>query len=421
MVGTWGHCGVTTRGGNCSSELQGGWPLASRQAANWDRAREACTEHCRTCLNCRYVYFSLQHSDCSWYAGCNIEKLARMPQGFRTMWAANPVAVTRPQVAAPPLPPSLALQHGASEACSWRKRIAPHFAIVGTAKGGTTSLTSRLLSNGICMVWENRSTKIGDMYSRLSSEWKITDFLSRKREWQIRWSRAAGSSSCASEGHTRADEGKADSCESELRGFDDPLVSYLAPTHADLLHRVAPDLQVVFIVREPIQRAFSHWHMEVVRGRQPEAVFLHVSSPVTQWCSTFSELVQFELSRLDKPRSRYDIIRRGLYAEQIAAFLNVFAAGQLLVLVSERLLDDGLAVAEYNQLCEFLGLAKVTKLRDQSAKEARIYAPIKDSISNTTACILHDLYRPSNHQVYRYLGGLIPQWEVWYDEHVRAC
>lgn len=87
-----------------------------------------------------------------------------------------------------------------------------------------------------------------------------------------------------------------------------------------------PEVKLIFLLRNPIARAYSHWAMEFSRGYES---------------LSFSEAI-----RLEKPRCEqawplqhriYSYLDRGCYHRQITAFADVFPPRNLLVLSAEIL------------------------------------------------------------------------------------
>jgi len=83
-----GHCGVTeSRSCNDRSASQGSFPLV-----NYSRA--ACIAKCRACPRCRYISFSAENKDCSFYRWCDLEHLYTGLYGGSTFVSA---AVRKPK------------------------------------------------------------------------------------------------------------------------------------------------------------------------------------------------------------------------------------------------------------------------------------------------------------------------------------
>lgn len=103
-----------------------------------------------------------------------------------------------------------------------------------------------------------------------------------------------------------------------VRGESSP--GYTDPAHpeaAQRIHDVVPQARLIYLVREPLERAISQWWHHVRDG---------------------TELRPMEEALLD-PDSQY--VARSRYVERMVPFLDLFPAEQLLVVVQERLRDDG--------------------------------------------------------------------------------
>ena len=103
---------------------------------------------------------------------------------------------------------------------------------------------------------------------------------------------------------------------------------YLAlPEAASQIHRLLPEVRCIAIVRNPVDRAWSHyWHRRREAGLQ----------------ASFEEaLAEEEALRRSGTPTPLGYVDRGRYAEQIERFLDAgFARDQLLVLVFDDLIAD---------------------------------------------------------------------------------
>jgi hypothetical protein len=102
-----------------------------------------------------------------------------------------------------------------------------------------------------------------------------------------------------------------------VRGESSP--GYTDPAHPEVAARMRsllPDVRLVYLVRDPVERAVSQWRHHVADGTERRDV---------------------EDAVLD-PRSQY--LARSRYAARLAPFREHFADEQLLVVVQERLLAE---------------------------------------------------------------------------------
>jgi hypothetical protein len=99
------------------------------------------------------------------------------------------------------------------------------------------------------------------------------------------------------------------------------------------LERIAaynPGMRFVVTLRDPVERAWSHWKMEYARGaeRQPFA-----------WCIREGRQRLFEAEPWGWHRE-FSYVERGFYAEQLERLYGLFPREQVLVLSAEDLRRD---------------------------------------------------------------------------------
>ena len=131
--------------------------------------------------------------------------------------------------------------------------------------------------------------------------------------------------------------------ESRFDGYDgQPVVGEATPTYMadtvalDRLAEVIPHARLVAVLRDPVERAYSHYWMEHARARDPR---------------TFEEAIADELAgRPGLPPSDY--LARGRYAGQLDEVTARFPRSQLHVLLLDDLRDR--SAEAYAEVCRFL-------------------------------------------------------------------
>ena len=114
-------------------------------------------------------------------------------------------------------------------------------------------------------------------------------------------------------------------------GESTPIYLYLPDVAAEL-HRYNPALKVIVILRDPVERALSHYAMERGRGKEQRPL----------WLALLAE--RWRLRRCADPKGpesaarRHSYRSRGLYGLQLRNLFAVFPSKQVLVLRSEDLL-----------------------------------------------------------------------------------
>jgi hypothetical protein len=114
-----------------------------------------------------------------------------------------------------------------------------------------------------------------------------------------------------------------------LRGEATPIYVYWRRS----LERIAsynPAMKLIVLLRDPVQRAWSHWRMEVARGAETEPF---------SWCIREGRQRLFEVEPWGWHRE-FSYVERGFYGEQMAQMQALFPGEQVLVLKAEELRAD---------------------------------------------------------------------------------
>ena len=198
----------------------------------------------------------------------------------------------------------------------------PTFVVIGAMKGGTTSLAEYLGAHP-------------DVFMATPKE---LDFFSNY--WE-----------CGPAFYERFFEGAGDS---RARGEASPRYSR-SPKYPDVPGRMAaliPDVRLVYLLREPVERirsVYAHWYYEGHEHRPLEVAV----------------------------RERPEYIDSSRYAYQIDHYLECFDREQLLVLDSDRLKTD--RAATLREILEFIGVdpdAEIPNLADEFNVSAQRTQPI---------------------------------------------
>ena len=109
-----------------------------------------------------------------------------------------------------------------------------------------------------------------------------------------------------------------------------------------------PKIKLIIILRNPIERAFSHWNMEVQRKRENR---------------TFWDAINKEVNNLDKNLNKsrtFSYVEHGFYYSQIMEIHKYFGTNQLLCLKSESLKSQPHLVLD--EIANFLKISKFNKI-----------------------------------------------------------
>jgi hypothetical protein len=162
------------------------------------------------------------------------------------------------------------------------------------------------------------------------------------------------------------------------------------PAVPERVRRLLPQAKLIAMLRNPADRALSHYHHEARAGRE---------------ALTFEEALDREAERLgsggaEEPGTahrRHSYLSRGLYAEQLERWFALFPREQFLILQSERFYADPAAAMEEVQA--FLGLPA-----RHTAEYTRRNSGRYDRMDPALRWRLSDYYRHHNQRLYGLLG-----------------
>lgn len=119
-------------------------------------------------------------------------------------------------------------------------------------------------------------------------------------------------------------------------------VLYLYLPHvAESIAELNPDVKLIVVLRNPVDRAYSHFLMARRMGREPIASFV--------------EAMEAEAARIAQNYDPFWHYRSfGYYHEQLERYYNVFKKSQILILLNEDLKNN--LSNEYSGVLRFLGV-----------------------------------------------------------------
>jgi len=130
-----------------------------------------------------------------------------------------------------------------------------------------------------------------------------------------------------------------------------------------LVFEYNPDIKAIFLLRHPVDRAFSHYKMMVRRGR--------IKLPFRD--ALERDTVPTKSNRLRACGPKFGIIQRGFYGRQIANWAKLFPREHLLFLRSDNFVAD--RHETLHKVCEFLEIDDHPSVPDDPPYVAN-YAPL---------------------------------------------
>ena len=115
--------------------------------------------------------------------------------------------------------------------------------------------------------------------------------------------------------------------------------SYLwDPETPQLIHEIVPHARIISILRDPVERAYSHYLMHVRNGLEK---------------LSFHEAIEKNIQEHD-PRSSSRYLEAGLYHLQIKRYVDIFSHNQVKILIFEEFIQNPKSALE--EVLKFIGI-----------------------------------------------------------------
>ena len=251
-------------------------------------------------------------------------------------------------------------------------RMTPGFLVIGTKRGGTSSLYDWISQHpNVAPCRTRKGTHYFDVNHGRGPAWFASGFEKPRPEWQI-------------------------------TGEASPYYMF-HPLAVERIARELPHARLIAVLRDPAARAWSHYQYEVSRGME-DLPFEAALAQEPERLAGEEERMRMDPSYEGFEFRHHSYLRRGHYAEQLEALYRRFPSDQVLVLKSELLLAE--PNTQLARVWDFLGLQQV-QLDDLRPLKVRQY----DAIPAATARWLAGYFAPHNDRLYA-LEGIDFRWEM---------
>jgi len=157
---------------------------------------------------------------------------------------------------------------------------------------------------------------------------------------------------------------------------------------------LVPKVKLIAILRNPTERAISHYFHEKRAGRES----LPIMEALLEEEKRLKSVIANEEYKSDI-FIHYSYKSRGLYKEQIERFLNYFPWGQILILSSEEFFSE--PEKTLRQVFEFVGVDREFKVKDL---KPRNMGTNKSEVNPDVYRYLNDYFMNHNQALYTLLG-----------------
>ncbi len=255
--------------------------------------------------------------------------------------------------------------------------ILPDFYIIGVQKSGTSALYDYLIEHPSIYPSRTKEVRYFDKYYKNGINWYKVNFPLTIQKTSVK--KILGKPFVTGEATERY--------------IDHPRVP-------ERIKNITPNAKFIVLLRNPIERAYSHWNM------------LKTSVKDKEKCS-FEEAIKLEEERnagkfekllndpdyYDDNFFRFSYLKRGIYVEKLKHWMNVFPRKQFLIIKSEDFFQN--PSKNYTEILSFLDLPSID-LQDYQKIGAGKYKNSK--IDPSFRKQLVEYFKPYNEQLYQFLG-----------------
>ncbi len=208
-------------------------------------------------------------------------------------------------------------------------RVLPDYLIIGAQKSGTTTLSDYLWQHPSVACAYQKETHFLDRYHARGERGFRAFFPLRSRMLALRKAQGVA-----------------------ITGDATPYYLFhpQVPTRAKQL---VPDAKLIAILRDPAERAFSHFQHEVRKGRETLG-FNDAMRREHQIMDSLDQLMESNAAVSNFEHQHLSYLRRGLYWRQLRRWCQHYPRQNLLLLTTAELAREPAAVLA--RTCEFLGI-----------------------------------------------------------------
>lgn len=258
-----------------------------------------------------------------------------------------------------------------------RRHVMPDFIIVGAARAGTTGVLNQMRTHPGILFCAREELHYFDIEGR--------------------WSRGPGHYRRRFPHHSARAAAVRDGRGPALSGENSPY--YLAHPYApERVRATVPDVRLIALLRDPTDRAISHWNWRFNRQQEARPFEAIVDEELTLLADLPPGGTAYTRVRDDQwARRNRAYLARGIYLEQLRRWHAVFPREQLLTIVSERYYTDPAASME--RVWAHLGLPSAPVAEAVRNARARRLPIDPEVVARVRA-----FFRPHNAALEAYLG-----------------
>ncbi len=200
----------------------------------------------------------------------------------------------------------------------------PDFIIIGVQKGGTSSLHAYLCQHPDIQASFRKEVHFFDLFYKRGKHWYRSFFPLRNTK--------------------------------KVTGEATPFYIF-HPLVPKRMKKLLPDIKIIVMLRNPVERAYSHFQMERNKDLETEADFEKAVQQEFKEIQQNEEDYPYHKKAQTKKRMVRSYIARGYYYEQLSKWLEHYPSGNFLILSSEDFFQRPYEILQ--KVYTFMGVRKI--------------------------------------------------------------
>ena len=246
-------------------------------------------------------------------------------------------------------------------------RKLPEFIVIGAQKGGTSSLYRYLATHPELKLSYRKQLHFFDKFYRKGMDWY----------------RACFPIASQSKG--------------TIAGEATPYYVFY-PYAAERIKKHLPEVKLLLVVRNPIDRAYSHYQMKVDQEIESIQTFEEAIEREEERIQPELEKMMANPNYYSGPYRHFSYLARGHYAEQLERWYSLFDKEQILVINSEHFFADPMKILR--RVYGFLGISDFEPSGLDKIYNSRSYSKMNPETREK----LRQYFEPHNKRFYQLIG-----------------
>ena len=257
-------------------------------------------------------------------------------------------------------------------------RLLPDFLVIGTQRGGTTSLFHYLEEHPCIQPAVNKDLHFFDRKYNKGLAWYRGHFPTRIEQY-----------------YAQRIRGRA-----FLTGEASP--SYLFhPYAAKRVAQAIPHVKLIALLRNPVSRAYSQYHHAVELGHETLS-FAEAIQDEEERTAREQEKIRQDPDYYSEEFKHRSYLTKGIYVDQLLMWMTLFPRKQFLILKSEDFYAD--SAATFKKVLTFLNLPAVELEQEKQAYKLYNNNIYSSKMEPAMRKRLVEYFKPHNARLYELLG-----------------